>query len=265
MSVGATTTEPKYARLVRGELCVWESGTVISRHKIVASADTTNGRGLTIAGADRAKPMTGVTIRDCMIQGDGDDALSIWGNVRRVTIERTRVIGLHQWPDATDFSRVNKCFTAGADPDWPDPAYPDWFTVRDSTFGGGFRCPHIRGGTFRFERCSFGPSRRNELIRPRGDFVGCEFTVQVGMKVQGGPNPWADSQARFVRPLLLTEPKPDSLYFEACSIRVIDATGAVIRSGPASGAELCRLNVGGSLVGADADVPLSTFRRTPNS
>lgn len=256
---GAPKAEPQYARLVRGELRVLESGTTISRHKIVASADKVNGRGLTIAGTDPDRPLTGVTIQDCMIQGDGDDALSVSGNCRRIKIVRTRVMGLYQWPDATDYSRANKCFLAEG-----TQYYPDWLTVSDSSFAGGFRCPLIVGGVFRFERSYFGPSRRNVWTRPVGDIVDCEFVVQIGMKVAGGDNPWSDSQSVFVRPLCIEEPKANSLYFSGCTLTVLDSTGKVIRSGPASGNDLCRLWTQPDMVGVDKDIPQETFRTAPN-
>lgn len=264
---GAPDTEPAYQRLVRGELLPWESRQVFARYKVVASDDTTNGRGLTIAGADPNNPLTGVTVRDCMIQGDGDDAFLVWGAAKGIRVRRTWVQGLHQYLDPLNFANVNKCFTAGADPEWPDPAYPDWFRVSDCTLGGGFRCPHIRGGTFRFLRTTFGPSRRNELIRPRGDFVNCNFTVQVGMHVSGGPNPWSDSETVFVRPLIVTGPQPDSLYFSGCTLTVLNPDNSVlIQDVPATGPDLCRLNPddGTSLVGLDLSCPSDVFRAKPN-
>lgn len=245
--------------LVRGELVV-SKPQKLENIKIVAGPDTTDGRGLTIASSD-------VSVRDCMVQSNGDDGVCIWGQLHGITLRGCEFIGLHQWPDPLDFSRVNKCFIAGDDPDKPDPSHPNWFTVRDCKLGGGFRSPLIRGGTFEFRDCRFGPSRRNVLARPRGNFVNCEFVVQVGMRTAGGPNNWSDSADVFVRPLLLQEPMPDSLRFSGCTLTVLGPDGAVISSRAVSGPDLCRLYdpKAETHVGSNIDVPREVFRKTLNT
>lgn len=252
---GVPTTEPTYARLIRGELCVWSPKQTIANHKICAGPDHVDGRGLTICG-DHA-PLADITAQDCLIQGDGDDALSVSGDCRRIKIRRVHVMGARQWPDPLDFRFVNKCclFEGRA-------MYPDWLTVTDSSFDGGFRCPAIEGGVFRIERCWFGPSRRNELVNAVGDFIDTEFVVQVGMRVKDGDNPWADSMDKFVRPLCC---KGDCrLYFKGCVLTVLDAAGQIIRSGPATGPELCRLRTQENMVGLDPDAPATMFVAKPN-
>ena len=249
--------EPKYSRVVKGELSLRESGIIISRHKIVAGPDTVDGRGLVIGGDDPKKPLSGIRVRDCMVQSNGDDGCCIWGAVKKVKIERCQIIGKFQYPNFYDYRFVNKCFLAGADPDWPDPNYPDWFTVSDSILGGGYRSPKIRGGTFRFNTVTFYPSRRNELTRPRGDFVNCTFQTQINMRVQGGPNPYCDSEKEVVAPLLLVEPMPNSLYFKDCTHIILDRDGHVLSNQPASGPELCRLWF-------NEPVDPAVFRKEPN-
>ena len=244
--------------LVRGELKLTKPQKLADA-KIVAGPDLTDGRGLTIVAS-------GIDVRNCMVQSNGDDGACIWGPVSGITIRDCVFMGVHQWPDASDYSRVNKCFVAGDDPENPDPSHPNWFTVRDCRFGGGFRAPCIRGGTFEFRDCWFGPSRRNVLTRPRGNFVNCEFVVQVGMKTAGGPNNWSDSADVFVRPLCVEEPLPDSLRFSGCKLTVLGPDGVAISSRPATGSELCRLldPKAETLVGSNVDVPATTFRKTLN-
>lgn len=259
---GAPNVEPDYRQLVMGEYKPMTSGQTLSRMKIVAGPDKADGRGLTIASPPGGS-LTDITVNDCMIQSNGDDGICLWGNVQRIRLNRSWGIGRYQWPDPLDYTRTLKCFIAGADPDQPDPNYPDWFKACDCSFMGGFRCPKITGGVFRFERCYFGPSRRNVLTRATGDFVNCDFVVQVGMKTGPGDNNWSDSASVFVRPLCLEQPKPNSLYFKGCTLTVLDATGAVIRTGPADGPALCRMLVDGP-VGSDVDVAANVFRSKAN-
>ncbi len=260
---GAPNVFPLIRAVVKGELKP-QVGQVLRNMHLIAGPDTRDGKALTIGSDDPAKPLTGVSVIDCVVQSDGDDGICpAWNYAHGIRLLRVHVRGKYQG-DNLDFTRTNKCFIAGADPEKPAPNYPDWLTATDCSFWGGYRCPHIRGGVFKFERCYFGPSRRNDLADAVGDFVNCDFVVQVGMKTGPGTNNWSDSANGFVRPLCLIG--QCKLYFKGCTLTVLDAQGNVIQYGPASGPELCRSHPpdGTSTVGWNGDADPSNFVAKPN-
>lgn len=255
---GAPNAFPPIRAVVKGEFKPQVGQTLRNLH-FIAGPDTRDGKALTIGSDDPAKPLTDVKVYDCVVQSDGDDGICpAWNYAHGIRLLRVHVLGKYQ-NEKLDFTRTNKCFIAGADPEKPAPNYPDWLTATDCSFMGGYRCPHIRGGIFKFERCYFGPSRRNDLTDAVGDFVNCDFVTQVGMKTGPGTNNWSDSANGFVRPLCLIG--QCRLYFKGCTLTVLDAQGNVIQYGPASGPELCRSYppVGTSTVDWNGDADPSNF------
>ncbi len=259
---GAPTEEPPYRLIVKGEFKP-QVGQTVRNAKFIAGPDTQDGKALTIGSDDQAKPLTDVKVYDCMIQSDGDDGCSIWNYAYRIRFLRCHFRGKYQ-NDNLDFTRTNKCFIAGADDDKPDPNYSSWFTATYCSFWGGYRSPHIYGGVFKFDRCYFGPSRRNNLRRAKGDFIDCDFVTQIGMHTGPGDNNWSDSESVFVRPLCLIG--QCSLYFRGCTLTVLDSNGDVISKVPAGGPDLCRSYPpdGTSTVGWDGDADPSNFVTRPN-